>query len=163
MIKRILRWIFRIAVVAAGLFITFMALGGGRYFIEEADATSSATTVDENIVISGEYMVFINKDLHPDTTDIWTRFFKGGEIPVVLDDLSCMVAEGDENVWAYVDPCIARLPANQMKVKIENPLLLFSKGDSGNFDIIIMTRELADRYDAKTIANNNNIAMVEVS
>ena len=158
------RWLMRIAVLLVILGIPFTALGGMSMISgNETDAVSSATAYafDPNDV-SGEYVVFINNDRHSDTAAIWSEFFRGGNIPVILDDISCLVCSNDTLAKDYAEICQARLPENQMKIKSENTLLLLSKGDSARFDIIIMSKEMADAYRAETISANSNVTTVNV-
>ena len=154
----------RIAVVLVVLGIPFTALGGMQIISNgAADAVSSATgyVFDPNDV-SGEYVVFINNRYHQETIDIWADFFQGKNIPVVLDDISCLVCSNDAPARDYAEICQARLPENQMKIKNENALLLLSKGEYGKFDIIILSKELADNFNAESIGSHNEITTVTV-
>ena len=160
----ILRWLMRVGVLVLILGIPFTALGGFSLIQSGGvDAVSSATSYAFNPNdVSGEYVVLINDERHSDTIDVWTAFFQGENIPVVLDDISCMICKGDEGAKSYAEICQARLPENQMKIKSENSLLLMSKGEYGKFDIIILSKEIADMYAANSISKNNNITTVNI-
>lgn len=154
----------RIGVLLLVLGIPFTALGGFSIIDKSnADAISSATSYafDPNDV-SGEYVVFINDTLHKDTVEVWQAFFKGENVPVILDDISCMICNGDEGAKEYAEICQARLPENQMKIKAESSLLLMSKGDNSKFDIIIMSKETAQAFNADSISENDNITTVNI-
>ncbi|MBQ9227996.1 MAG: hypothetical protein IJ168_04105 [Eubacterium sp.] len=152
--KAVARWLMRIAVLVLILGIPFTALGGMSLLRSDgADAVSSATayTFDPNDV-SGEYVVFINNERHPDTLMVWESFFKGEDIPVVLDDISCLICNGDTLAADYAEICQARLPENQMTVKSDTSLLVLSKGEYRQFDIIILSKELAEAYGAESVS-----------
>lgn len=164
--KKIKHWIYRIVVLLAILGIPFFLLGGENIFtINPADAVSSATsyTFDADD-LSGEYVVLINNTLHEKkgTIPVWVEFFSGRDVPVILDDIHCLVADSDTAGREFAEICQARLPENQMKIKIENGLLLVSKAEYSRFDIIIMSKELAEAYSAYSIGENADITLVEV-
>ena len=54
------------------------------------------------------------------------------------------------------------LPENQMKIRTENVILMLSKAESGRFDVIVMSKELADVYDAERIAELADADMLAV-
>lgn len=153
----LLRWLMRIAVLAVVLAVPFAALGGLSLLGGDgADAVSGATSYAfDPSDVSGEYVVFINNSRHQETADIWEAFFKGENIPVVLDDISCLICNGDTLAADYAAICQARLPENQMTVKSDSSLLVLSKGEYGRFDIIILSKELAEAYGAQTIGGSD--------
>ena len=160
----VLRWGMRILVLVLVLGIPFTALGGiTKISSDPADAVSAAT--DELVdpaELSGEFVVFINTERHPDTADRWDAFFRGEDVPVIMDDISCLVCKGDGTALERAQLCQARLPANQMKVSTEDPVLVLSKGDYGKFDIILLSKELADRYGASSIGGSETVLTVDV-
>ena len=97
--------------------------------------------------IQGEYVILIHKQGHSqDNLALWKEFFRGHDIPVILEDLSCFVAYGDTPAADYAGICQARLPENQMKIKYDSGILLASKAACGKFDVIIMSKMIYDNY-----------------
>ena len=56
----------------------------------------------------------------------------------------------------------SRLPANQMRIKIVDPTLLFSKADHGIFDIVVMSKEMADVFHAETVSQQAGVITITV-
>lgn len=155
------RWIMRVIVILIILAVPFAALGGFDNIRKPPDAISAATEQTDDGEISGSYLVFINGNLHKEnqTIDVWKEFFEGGDIPIVLEDISCFVCNNDSVGMEYAKRCQSKLPKNQMKIQTEDSLLLMSKAENEKFDIFIISKELADRYDAKSIEKGNIIAV----
>ena len=157
-----LRWGIRILVPILVLGIPFIALGGLTKIQASADAVSSATAELDPESMSGEYVVFINEERHPDTAEVWADFFRGEDIPVVLDDISCLVCGSDPAGLEYAKACQARLPENQMSLRTEDVVMVLSKGDAGRFDIILLSRETADAFDGESIGESDFVKTVKV-
>ena len=81
----VLRWGMRILVLVLVLGIPFTALGGiTKISSDSADAVSAATDqLVDPAELSGEFVVFINTERHPDTADLWDAFFRGEDVPVI--------------------------------------------------------------------------------
>ncbi|MBR1862560.1 MAG: hypothetical protein IJ806_00530 [Ruminococcus sp.] len=158
------------AVTVLGLFILIgLPFFSSDYFKRlrnGEDAVSGATVALDKP--SGEYVVFINRDLHTDSKNlsIWEGFFARGEdegIYNVFEDLSCTVADSDPSGLEMARSFQSLLPENQMKVRTENIVLMLSKAENGRFDLIIMSRELAEVYKADRIAEQTGALMLTVS
>lgn len=128
----------------------------------KADATSSASVVLKQP--SGQYIVLINKARHTnaENLDTWTRFFDGKEIDYLFEDIVCYVCQGDGLGLSMAQSYQSRLPANQMRIKIVDPTLLFSKADHGIFDIVVMSKEMADAFHAETISQQDGVITITV-
>ena len=109
----------------------------------EPDAISSAT-VKLPDQPSGEFLVFINSNLHSDTLSDWKKFFSGEDLPVIFDDIRCIAANGDATGIQLAERFQAQLPENQMTLRTENPTLLISKAEKGYIDVVVMSKEMAD-------------------
>ena len=118
------------------------ALFGGA----SEDAVSSASVILD--APSGSFAVIINRDVHNDseTLKLWEQFFRGEEVPVIMEDVVCAVPKGDAAGLEFARSLQSRLPENQMKIETEEALMLASKAEYGGFDVIIVSREMADAY-----------------
>ena len=127
------------------------------------DAISGATMISSEAV-SGEYVILINSDMHKKkgTTEDWAAFFKG-ESSLIFDDISCLVATGDNSGNEFADICKARLPENQMTITKINGLMMVSKADHSKFDVIVMSREFAEVFSVYNRKMPDNIRIVYVS
>ncbi len=81
---------------------------------------------------------------------------------MIMSDVDCRVAAADAAAMQLARRYQLRLPENQMKLKIENGLLLISKAEVGLFDAIVMSKEMADRYQADTLWQQPDIILVSV-
>jgi hypothetical protein len=115
------------------------------------DTVSSASVIIDQP--SGDYIVLINQAQHTnqDNLNTWVQFFSGEEISYLFEDISCSVADGDTGALTMAQSFQSRLPEKQMSVQTENATLLMSRADCGKYDIIILSREFAERYDLTTI------------
>lgn len=149
-------------IVLFGIPIYFLA-GPMLFHTDSPDAVSKATTVSADMV-SGEYIVLINDDLHKKkgSTADWIQFFQGESV-IIFDDISCLVASNDEAGLEFAEICQARLPENQMTLHQINSLLMVSKADYAKFDMIIMSKEFAELNSVQNFDNVTNIKKVLVS
>ncbi len=117
------------------------------------DVVSSATVIQEEP--SGHYTIIINRDLHTDAEVLghWEMFLAGDDAPLIMEDVTCVALEGDAGGLELANQLASRLPANQMKVHIENSALALSKADNGIFDIIVMSDEMADATGASSVCD----------
>jgi hypothetical protein len=115
------------------------------------DTVSSASVIIDQP--SGEYIVLINQAEHTnqDNLNTWVQFFSGEEISYLFEDLACSVASGDPGALTMAQSFQSRLPEKQMSVQTEDATLLLSRADCGKYDIIILSREFAERYDLTTV------------
>ena len=156
-----------IAIVVLGILmiigIPFCATDYFKNMIngEGEEATSSATVVVD--MPSGEYVVLINKDKHPDDNKLssWVSFFKGEEVSYIMEDINCMAAEADEGALKTADSYISRLAENQMSLRVEESTFMLSKIRYNIFDTVIMSKEFYDVYVVDGDIGDN-IEIVEV-
>ena len=149
-----------IAIVAAAVivFLGIPFLRSDTY--KELTGKSAADTVSSASVIieepSGEYQIYINKDRHPDEENLatWIDFFEGKEISYLFEDIPCMVAKGDSLGLEAAKSLQSRLPENQMVIKEADPTLMLSKADQGRYDVIIISREMAEIYAADSVTGH---------
>lgn len=139
-----------VAVVSAALFL-FLGVPALLYVDVHALAAGTVDTVARATMElpdqpSGEFVVLMNTALHEDTARQWEVFFSGGDAGVIMSDIRCMVADADEAGIQLAERFQARLAENQMQIKRENGLLLASKTEHGLFDVVILSREMADAY-----------------
>jgi hypothetical protein len=149
------KWIGHTGIVLAGVFlllgIPFFTTDYFKNLIHgDTDAVSSASVIIDQP--SGEYLVLINRKLHTDEENLntWIRFFGGEEISYLFEDISCSVASADTGALTMAQSFQSRLPEKQMRIQTEDASLLLSRADRGKYDIIILSKEFADSYDAAT-------------
>ena len=163
--KRALHVLFVIAVLFLGFVLpfltsdTFAAIASGN----DADAVSSATVVLDQP--SGEYVVFLNRAMHEEaeTLAVWTDFFRGEDIGIVFEDLSCVVPRGDAAGLEMARSLASRLPENQMTVRTEDAVLCLSKAEYGRCDVLVLSREAANAYGAESLADSGFYEVIELT
>ncbi|HBI85092.1 MAG TPA: hypothetical protein DDX71_02210 [Ruminococcus sp.] len=133
-----------------------------RAKLSGTDAVSSASVIVEQP--SGDYLVLINLDRHTDSENLalWHDFFTGADAPVIFEDISCGTALSDAGGRTMADSFRSRLPENQMTVRAEDGTLLLSKAETGRFDIIILSQEIADALHAETVTELPNVETLHV-
>lgn len=156
-----------VALTAAALFLTlglpalllvdWSALHGDG----SSDGVSGASLVLPEQP-SGEFVVLINEKLHPDTMEDWTRFFTNQPVEVIMEDISCMVVAGDQSGEQLADRYQARLAEHQMTIRRENPIMAASKADCGRFDVMILSREIAEGYRFSTALDDQDVSLISV-
>ena len=130
---------------------------------EGPDAVAGATVeLDQP---SGEYYVLINRDLRtdPESLGFWRTFFEGGSVGFIFEDIVCSVAAGDTSGFELAQSFQSRLPENQMKIKTEDSILLFSKADHGKFDVLIVSAEIADAYNAYSAFDQSSVEVIRLN
>lgn len=155
-----------ILVVLAALFLTLgvptlcyvdvPALLSGN-----ADAVTHASTYLPDTP-SGEFIVLVNEKTQAGYIDQWREFFTEGDAGVIMSDISCMVIEGDINAQQLAERFQARLPENQMTISQENGLLLASRAESGIFDAIVVSSEMAQSYKMQDIFTKKGVVCINV-
>ncbi len=115
--------------------------------LSHEDSVSSPTTILEQP--SGAYVVLINRDRHQNAENlaVWESFFRGEEIDYLFEDITCSVAKDDAVGLELARSMQSRLPENQMKVKPEETIIMFSKIDCGHYDVVLLSREFYDFCD----------------
>ena len=164
--KNNVKKLIHITVVAGTLFLclgipTLVYVENFPLFSGTVDAVSSAS-MELPEQPSGEFVVFLNTAKHPDTSRQWSVFFSGEDAGVIMSDIDCMVIDGDAAGLQLAERFQARLPENQMRIKRENGLLLVSKAEYSLFDVMILSREMADAYKLKSVYAADGILCVAV-
>ncbi len=161
-----MRVLAHIGIVVA-LLVAFLVVPAWRVginaqalFLGDNDLVSSATTIQE--APSGTYTILINHDRHPDDEAYayWLEFLAGNDVPLIMEDVTCVALAGDSAGIEMANSLASRLPANQMKVRIEDGTLALSKAEVGRFDIIVMSDEAAISLDASTVASKPFVGVV---
>lgn len=145
-----MKLLVHILIVAAALFLclglpalVYLPNGDG------VDAVSGAS-LDVPDQPSGAFVVILNRERHRALED-WEAFFTEQEVGVIMEDLRCVTAAGDESGRQLAQRCQARLAENQMSLRSENGVLLVSKAERGLYDVVILSREAADAYDYSAV------------
>ena len=167
--KTAVRYLFRIlSVIVFGAIVTGVLTAGGyiNRSSDSPDAVSSATAQPVSAGdMSGKYMVFINRGLHDKagTTGDWEKFFSfSDDVPLIMEDITCKVAQFDSEGLDTARKYQARLPENQMKIEQEAGVMLLSKAELGRFDVMIMSEAAAKNYSAQTLYDKENILTIKM-
>lgn len=167
--KTAVRYLFRIlSVIVFGAIVTGVLTAGGyiNRSSDSPDAVSSATAKPVSAGdMSGKYIVFINRGLHDKagTTGDWEKFFSfTDDVPLIMEDITCKVAQLDSEGLDTARKYQARLPENQMKIEQEAGVMLLSKAELGRFDVIIMSEAAAKSYSAQTLYDIEKILTIKL-
>lgn len=158
-----MQMIRHIIVILAALFVL---LGlPAIYFTQgstgETDSVSGASLAVPDQP-SGEFVVLMSKERHPDTLDAWTDFFFERPTDVIMEDLSCMTVQDDAAGLQLARRYQARLAENQMTVRRENPILVASRAENGLFDAIILSKEAAEAYQFSNLYDDSEISVISM-
>ena len=159
-----MKWMKHAAFVLACLFVTLgipLLIYSPNLFSRGLDAVSSAS-LEIPDQPSGEFLVLINKDRHPDTLKEWDDFFSERPVSVIMEDISCLVAEGDTGGVEAARRYQARLAANQMRLSGESYSLLVSKAENGLFDVIILSAEMEKLSNYSAVLVRDDVYAVRV-
>ena len=152
-------------IILAALFVLaglpVLSTGYIQNKLSGVDAVSAATVIIDQP--SGAYVVLINKDRHlnADNLETWQTFFKGEEIGILFEDISCTVADMDVSGLDMAQSFQSRLPENQMTLRKEDITLMLSKASCGLFDVIMMSKEVYDAYGAAVITDDERMVIIE--
>ena len=167
--KTAVRYLFRVlSVIVFGAIVTGVLTAGGyiNWSSDSPDAVSSATAKPVSAGdMSGKYMVFINRELHDKagTTGDWEKFFSfSDDVPLIVEDITCKVAQFDSEGLDTARKYQARLPENQMIIEQEAGVMLLSKAELGRFDVMIMSEAAAKSYSAQTLYDKENILTIKM-
>ena len=152
-----------ILILSAVLGIPFFTSDSAKtLFSDNPDSVSSASVTVEKP--SGNYLVLINLNKHTDTEAlaVWETFFQGGEIDLLFEDIICVTAKNDSSARTLAENYRSRLPENQCILKTEDVILMLSKAEYLNFDVIVISQEIADIYHADTLYHNSDIKVISV-
>ncbi len=152
------------AVILTALFVT---LGIPALFY--ADAASSAGTdgmsgasLELPEQPSGQFVVLLNRDRHPETVESWTAFFSEEPVDVIMEDISCLTTKGDETGQQLAERYQARLAENQMSIRREDPVLTASRAENGLFDVIVLSAEAAEAYQFSSVYEQEAVTVIPV-
>ncbi|MBQ9058221.1 MAG: hypothetical protein IJ125_03435 [Atopobiaceae bacterium] len=150
-------------VVSLVLFVGVpLAMTGqlGQLTAATPDVVSSATHMID--APSGNYVIFLNAQRHtdPDVRQRWMSFLKGQDTELIMEDLSCVTCSGDPSAHDLALSLQSRLAENQMTVRVENPMLALSKAEHGYFDVLVLSSEAAEQYNAETVENLDFVEVV---
>ncbi|MDO4536987.1 MAG: hypothetical protein Q4B54_02415 [Coriobacteriales bacterium] len=161
--KRALAHIATIAVLLAVFVGVPVALGWvnlSALVSGQTDLVSSATTLQA--APDGGFTIFINGERHPDKEVLgyWKDFLAGKDVPLIMEDVSCVVCKDDIAGLEMAESLASRLPANQMKIHTEDGTLTLSKAETGRFDILVMSNEKAKSYDVSRLLSMSDVEVV---
>lgn len=150
-------------VVALGLLLgvpAWRSVDFGALLAGGVDALSSATTIQD--APSGKYTILINRARHTDEETLaeWETFFSGGAVGLIMEDVDCTALASDAAGLEMATSLQSRLPENQMKLHVEEPVLALSKAENGLFDILVMSDEAAAQYDSSALEAASDVAVV---
>ena len=125
-----------------------------------ADLVSSATTIQA--APSGHYTILVNTRLHTnaEVLELWKDFLAGKDVPLIMEDVTCVTAAGDAAGIQMATSLASRLPANQMKVRTEDGTLAMSKAEAGRFDIMVLSNEMAQSLDTSALEADAQVEVV---
>lgn len=155
-----------IGIVLLGL-LTCLVLPGLFYVdvgaaLSGVDAVSGAS-MELPDQPSGEFVIILNRDRHPLTLDEWTAFFEERPVGVILEDLSCLAAASDPTGVQLAQRYMVRLAENQMKLNAENSLLVVSRAENGLYDVIVLSKEMADALDLSAVYARDDALCITIT
>ena len=152
--------------IAAGLLLFFvlpgLLFGDLPALVSGGPDAVSGASMEIPDTPSGEYVVLLNRDKHPLTMDDWRAFFEERPVGVIMEDISCLLVQGDASGKQLADRYLARLAANQMTVKEENSLLVVSRAENGLYDVVILSKEMADAAGFETAMEQPFTETIEI-
>lgn len=154
-------------IVVCGLFLCLVLPGlfyvdVGALFTGGLDAVSGAS-MDLPDQPSGQFVVILNRDHHPLTLDEWTAFFREEEVGVIMEDISCLAAASDPTGVQLAQRYMARLAENQMRLTAENSLLVVSRAENGLYDVIVLSKEMADALDMSAVYERDDSLVITIT
>ena len=154
-----------IAVVVIALFLFLMlpamqCVDIGALFTRNTDS-GSHTSGDIPGIPEGEFLVIINKDKHWEDIGEWEKFFRGEDSGVITEDIGCLASASDPAGIQLAEIYQARLGENQMTIRTENPVLTVSMGETGMFDVIVMSQKTAAIFGYDEFGENSLVIEVK--
>lgn len=150
----------RIAVIflSVGFIVLAANISNGNISLKKGpDALTSATVENKGEKVSlsgvsGNFTVIVNKNRVPE--NVLESFY--GAKKSTDTEISCHIPAGDKK---------AREFALQVADEIveEDPMLLLSKAEYGDFDILILSKKTADKYTAKSLYDKEFTAVLEIT
>ncbi len=115
------------------------------------DAVSSASVV---AAPSGEFLILLNLDALTEDT-FWMDFCSGQDVDFCFEDISCTVGTNDTASLQMAQSLQSRLSERQFTIRQEDMTLMLSKADHGKFQVMILSKELAEQYHADSAIHGN--------
>ncbi|MCR4645593.1 MAG: hypothetical protein K5695_09330 [Oscillospiraceae bacterium] len=140
-----------VAVAAAVLGIPVLLTGHDR-----TDAVSGATALID--APSGAFVVLLNTDTVQESA-FYEAFFTGQEVCYCFEDITCAVTANDPAALQMAQSFQSRLSEHQMTIRQEEQTLLLSKADHGRFQVVILSKELAETAHADSAVQGDVIAL----
>ena len=160
-----MRLVKHLLFVAAALFV---CLGAPCLYFMRAGTLFGATDAVSGASLevpdqpSGTFLVLLNRQRHPLTTEEWEAFFSEREVGVIMEDIHCLISKGDEAGKELADRYRARLAENQMEVTAEDGTLVASRAENGIFDVILISTDAAQIYDYSRITDDTDTMVIQV-
>lgn len=111
---------------------------------------------------SGQFVVLLNREKHPDTAEAWAAFFLEEPVDVIMEDVSCMTVKGDGAGQQLAERYRARLAENQMSLRREDPVLVLSRVSNGLFDAVVLSSEMADIHRFPSVYDRDDVEVIEL-
>lgn len=164
-----IRWCLRllsVLITATLVFGCLYAAGAVTLGNRDPDAVSGATAQSISAEdMNGKWVVVINRELHDKTgtTADWEKFFSFDEnVPLIMEDIVCKVAQADAEGIDVARQYQARLPENQMVIREEPAVMLLSKAELDRFDVMILSEAAANAYSAQTLFNRSDALTIHM-
>lgn len=122
----------------------------------QPDAVSGATTIID--APSGEFIVLLNRAQLTEEA-FWEQFFSGQEVDFCFEDITCMVPLGDEPALTMAQSFQSRLAEHQLTIRQEDPTMLLSMADHGRFQVVLLSKELAEQNHAESAIKGDVTAL----
>ena len=126
------------------------------------DVVSSASAIQA--APDGQFYILINRDRHPDEEVLadWVVFFEDREAaPLIMEDISAVVCEGDEAGLEMATSLQSRLAENQMTLRVEQAVLATSKVRAGLFDAMVVSEAVLDAYEMGDVCDQADVVVIE--
>lgn len=132
----------------------------------QVDANSSAS-IELPDTPSGQYYILVKESfVQDDSPEDWEAFLSADEedvLPVLFDDVHCMVAEGDVYGAQLAERYQAILSPDQMTITSEEPTLFISKAEAGYIEMAIISADMADSLGFSTDEQAEQVTLLTVS
>ena len=132
----------------------------------EVDAESGAS-IELPDTPSGNFYILLKESfVKDDSMTDWKSFFLADEnetLPVLFDNVHCIVAEGDVFAQQLAERYQAILSPNQMKISSEDPTLFISKAETGHMEMAILSADMAKALEFSSEQKIDSIELLTVS
>ena len=80
-----------------------------------------------------------------------------------MEDISCLAAASDPTGVQLAQRYLVRLAENQMTLTAENSLLVVSRAENGLYDVIVISKEMADALDLSKVYERDDALVITVT